>query len=250
MRYLLFFLLLSTTPLLAQRGDARPDLTAELGLSPEQQAAIAIIRTEARARFKTARADGQRPDQATRQANREAVREQIQAILTPEQQTQLAALRQEAKDRRRGVRADLKTHRQEKIEPVLQEIRARFDAVLSSEDRASLARLREALRPAKRDRAAERPTPEQRAERRAAWRAEHAADLAELDGLTVKYATELEKIRQELRPQKERWRAERRAIRQGGKDIPQAVPGGKRSGRFGGNNRPLSAGARFLLMKA
>ncbi len=156
-------------------------------------------------------------------------------------------------EQRKALRSELRTYNQEEIKPILQAARGQLDKKISAEDQASLERLRKALKP---ERTGEKGKKGERGDRhaaRTAYREAHATELAELEALATKYATELDQLRERLAPQFATWEAERKAIRE--RYRPESTEARKdkpgKSHRGEGHRKGKNTiGARFLLMKA
>lgn len=280
-------LLLAVTVATAQRGQRQGShgLPSELKLTTEQQEQIKAIKQEGRAQMQEIRKQNpdQRPDREAMKKMREASQEKLDAILTPEQRKQLAAIKTERKTAwkavdKKAIKADLKQHTETKVKPVIAAARAQFNQFLSTEDQAALDRLRPifSAKPkgkashgkgkAKGDKPSEADITAKK-EAMKAWKADHASDIAELKALTKKYAVDLERIQERMKPQQEQWSKEKREImsshlpegaKRGKGKSPRARKGkaenGKRKGHRQGKGKKTEGGdwprgAAFLLMK-
>ena len=253
-------LVLSTALAFAQPGRGQDkNVFSELNLTEQQQTTIAAIRKDSRDQMQALRQGGERPDRATMQKLRQDTRAKMEAVLTPEQRTQLAAQRAERKQQRKNVdrealRADLQAHRAEEVEPVLRAARGRLNELITAEDKVAIERLRGvyATRPARKaagGRAAGDDSARQ-AQREEAkqWREAHADDIAELQALTEKYRTEIDRVQERLQPNAEQWKAERRAIAE--EHVGDKKRKGQRNNKGAkGENKGWQKAGAFLLLK-
>jgi len=279
-------LLLAVTVATAQRGHGQrgQDLMSELSLTTEQQEQIKAIKLESRTQAKEMREQNpdQRPDREAMKKMRDAVQAKVEAVLTPEQREKLTAIKAERKAAwetvdRKGLKAALKEHNETKVKPVISAARAQLDQFISAEDQAALNRLRpvfadkpkgKAPRGRTRGKArGQKPSKEDKAAKKAAvetWKTDHATEIAELKALTKKYANDLQRIQERMKPQREQWAKEKRAIMSEylPEQAKQKMKGGKDGARKGKGNRrgkgkqgetareDWPKGAAFLLMKS
>lgn len=235
-------LLLAVTVATAQRGQGHRgnDPLAELDLTAEQQAQIKAIKQDSRAQIQEARKQNpdQRPDRAAMKKMQDASKAKVDAVLTTEQREKMATIKAERKAAwdavdKEGMRTALKEYDKTKVKPVISAARGQLDQFISAEDQASINRLRPifASKPKAKARAqrgkgkgkgkgkgeakGEKPTEADRAARKAkmeAWSTDHAAEIAELKVLTEKYADDLNRIQERMKPQRQQWAKEKREI--------------------------------------
>lgn len=279
-------LLLAVTVATAQRGHGQrgQDLMSELSLTTEQQEQIKAIKLESRTQAKEVREQNpdQHPDREAMKKMRDATQAKVEAVLTPEQREKLTAIKAERKAAwetvdRKGMKAALKEHNETKVKPVISAARAQLDQFISAEDQAALNRLRPVFADKPKGKASrgrtrgkargEKPAKEDKAAKKAAvetWKTDHATEIAELKALTKKYADDLQRIQERMKPQREQWAKEKRAIMSEylPEQAKQKMKGRKDGARKGKSNRrgkgkqgetareDWPKDAAFLLMKS
>jgi hypothetical protein len=280
-------LLLAVTVATAQRGQRQGghELPSELKLTAEQQEQIKAIKQEGKAQMLEMRKQNpnQRPDREAMKKMREASQAKVEAILTPAQRKQMATIKADRKAAREAIdqeaiKAELKKHNETKVKPVISAARAQFDQFISAEDQATIDRLRPVFAAKPKGKAGhrkgkakrEKPSETNKDARKAVmgtWETDHAVEIAELKALTKKYATELERIQERMKPQREQWAKEKREIMashlpEGAKKAKGKKAGarkgkagdGKRKGHRQGKEKETKRGdwprgAAFLLME-
>lgn len=198
-------------------------LKTELNLTDAQVQQIESLTEEQRTQMQALREQ----DFESREARREAMKEihtayknGLAEILNDEQEAQLKVIQQEARAKRKAraeefgqkrkeARQDIGTYRTEHIKPVILEQRTKLETKISAEDKALLAELR-AEKP-ERPKRLENPSMEERKAAKAAFeagKAEREAFKAKLQALVETYASDIDELYAEIRPQVEEWKKE------------------------------------------
>lgn len=253
---ILALLLLFSSVMSAQRGQrqaspkagpfqAIEELSEELKLTPEQEQAVAELKTTYRAAFKGQRQRAQAGRQAQRaemKALHDDLIEDLGEVLTPEQ-TQILEAHREAKRAemqasRKSLRKAMKAYHEEEVEPVLLRQRVKLEEKISEADKAKIAELRAEIRQRKKANRGQgaRPRPQ-------GGKADHPNREA-VKALVEKYDAEITALFAEIQTEREEWKAGQAAL------LKEHRPeGGKgRKHRQSLKARPDMQKARFLLM--
>lgn len=252
----LALLILLASTVSAQRGQrqaspkggpfqAIEELSEELKLTPEQEQAVAELKTTYRAAFKGQRQRAQAGREAQRaemKALHDDLIEDLGEVLTPEQ-TQLLEAHREAK--RAEMRASfkslckaMKAYYKEEVEPVLLRQRVKLEEKISEADKAKVAELRAEIRQRKKANRGQgaRPRPQ-------GGKADHPNREA-VKALVEKYDAEITALFAEIQTEREEWKAGQATLLE--EHRPEGGKGWKH--RQSLKARPDVQKARFLLM--
>lgn len=204
------------------------ELKEELQLTPEQEKAIEELKKETRSAQKEAR----NAERARKQSKHQALKSELDAILTAEQTALLEAHHEAKKAEAKAMRGAMREYQKQNVAPVLLEQRKKLETKISDEDKATLARIR-----------SERKTP--RGQKGDGQKAGDRPHKDELSALVQKYDGEISKLMEEIEPKREQWEKDMKAIAE--ENGPEHK--GKKGMKNGAHrSHPGFQKARFLLM--
>ena len=227
---------LASLPLSAQKGEGRQgdhhkgdrmeQMRQDLNLTDTQVAQITAIHKQYRPERKAFK-DAELKDPAL-EARRKQLRTEeqaaVKAVLTPEQQARWEELKAQRHGGHHGHHAGMNPAQrqlfQEQVLPLLQAQRLKLESALSAADKATVDRLRDALadmRAAHKDahggkRKADTPPTEEDRARMAEFHKQRHAIMEEAAAVANRYASQIQQLHEEVKPQLERLRAEIAAL--------------------------------------
>ncbi|WP_282777380.1 Spy/CpxP family protein refolding chaperone [Phaeodactylibacter xiamenensis] len=204
------------------------ELKEELQLTPEQEKAIEELKKETRNAQKEAR----NAERTRKQSMHQALKSELDAILTPAQTQILEAHHEAKKAEAKAMRDEMREYHEQNVAPVLLEQRKKLELKISDEDKATLARIRterQGSRPHKADghKAASRPNGD------------------ELSALVQKYDEEISMLMEEIKPKREQWEKDMKTMSEANRPERKGKQGMKKGAH---RPKPDFQKVRFLLM--
>lgn len=246
------------------KGDRMEQMRQDLNLTDAQVAQISAIHKQYRPERKALK-DAELKDPALEARRKQLCEDEqaaVKAVLTPEQQARFEALKAQRHGGHHGHHAEMNPEQrqlfQAEVLPLLQAQRLKLESALSAADKATVARLREAMadmRAARKDakggkRKQDTPPTEEDRARMAEFHQQRHAIMEEAAAVASRYATQIQQLHEEVKPQLERLRAEIAALAtvEPGDDRPAADTRRPHGDGPQHEGRKQMEAARFLLM--
>ncbi len=204
------------------------ELKEELQLTPEQEKAIEELKKETRNAQKEAR----NAERARKRSMHQSLKSELDAILTPAQTQILEAHHEAQRAKAKAMRDEMRGYHEQNVAPVLLEQRKKLELKISDEDKATLTKIRA-------ERKASRP------QKNGGQKGDSRPHKDELSALVQKYDEEINILMEEIKPKREQWEKDMKAIAEAnqpeGRGRQQMKKGRQRS-------KPGFKKAGFLLM--